>query len=167
MKDPFVAAFDRFARARLERCEGEQVAIDLCATEAASRMRVEFVTPTELKVDGEVTDRPEFGLLFARVRDRVAILRRLYGAGSLDIDFAGIGERASAVRRIEQRLEHVDVERRSSRTGQRHSIGGFVGHAEYGGDLAEFVPYLRAGEWTGVGRQTVWGKGAIRIIMNV
>jgi hypothetical protein len=25
---------------------------------------------------------------------------------------------------------------------------------------------LRAGEWTGVGRQTVWGKGAIRIIMN-
>ena len=33
--------------------------------------------------------------------------------------------------------------------------------AEYDGDLGEFLPYLRAGQWTGVGRQTVWGKGEI------
>jgi len=34
---------------------------------------------------------------------------------------------------------------------------------EYEGDLTEFVPYLRAARWTGVGRQTAWGKGAIEI----
>jgi CRISPR/Cas system endoribonuclease Cas6 (RAMP superfamily) len=55
------------------------------------------------------------------------------------------------------------VERRSSRTGQTHSIGGFVGEAEYEGDLAEFVPYLKAAKWVGVGRQTVWGKGEIDV----
>jgi hypothetical protein len=55
----------------------------------------------------------------------------------------------------------MDIERRSSRTGQVHPIGGFVGEAEYEGDLAEFVPYLHAARWTGVGRQTVWGKGEI------
>jgi hypothetical protein len=38
-----------------------------------------------------------------------------------------------------------------------------VGEAEYEGDLTEFVPYLRAAHWTGVGRQTAWGKGALAI----
>jgi hypothetical protein len=30
---------------------------------------------------------------------------------------------------------------------------------EYEGELTPFLPFLRAGEWAGVGRQTVWGKG--------
>ena len=38
-----------------------------------------------------------------------------------------------------------------------------VGVAEYEGELGEFVPFLEAAQWTGVGRQTVWGKGAIRV----
>ena len=58
-------------------------------------------------------------------------------------------------------VRHVAIERRSSRTGQTHPLGGFIGNAKYHGDLSEFVPYLRAAEWTGVGRQTVWGKGEI------
>lgn len=61
-------------------------------------------------------------------------------------------------------LEHVDTVRRSSRTGQVHSIGGFIGEAEYEGDLSEFIPYLRAAKWTGVGRQTVFGKGEIWVL---
>ena len=56
-------------------------------------------------------------------------------------------------------IHHVETSRRSGRTGQIHSLGGFVGEAEYEGDLTEFVPYLRAAQWTGVGRQTAWGKG--------
>jgi len=57
----------------------------------------------------------------------------------------------------------VDAERRSSRTGQVHGIGGFVGVAEYEGELGEFVPYLEAARWTGVGRQCVWGKGELHV----
>jgi len=38
-----------------------------------------------------------------------------------------------------------------------------VGIAEYEGDLAEFLPYLEAARWTGVGRQSVWGKGEISL----
>jgi len=58
-------------------------------------------------------------------------------------------------------VHQVEVHRQSSRTGQVHSIGGFVGEAEYEGELSEFLPYLRAAKWTGVGRQTVWGKGEV------
>jgi hypothetical protein len=53
--------------------------------------------------------------------------------------------------------------RRSSRTGQVHSLGGVVGEAEYQGELGEFLPYLEAGKWTGVGRHTVWGQGEVAV----
>jgi hypothetical protein len=33
-----------------------------------------------------------------------------------------------------------------------------VGVAEYEGESGEFVPILDAAQWTGVGRQTVWGR---------
>jgi hypothetical protein len=38
-----------------------------------------------------------------------------------------------------------------------------VGEADYEGELGEFLPILRAAEYTGVGRQTVWGKGSIGV----
>jgi hypothetical protein len=127
------------------------------------KVRVEFLTPTELKSGQNVASKPEFGILAARIRDRISTLRQLYGAGPLDIDFRAFGERANRIRMIRCDIRQVDVRRQSSRTGQIHSIGGFVGEAEYEGDLTEFVPYLNVGRFTGVGRQTVWGKGEIGI----
>lgn len=124
---------------------------------AVERGRVKFTTPTELKG----AELPEFGALFARIRDRVSTLRALYGAGPLPIDFAATGERAARIRMTRCELRHVAAERFSRRTGQPHPLGGFTGVAEYEGELAEFVPYLEAARWTGVGRQTVWGKGEI------
>lgn len=130
--------------------------------QSVDRAVVRFVTPTELKAAGDVAARPEFGVLFARLRDRIGALRALYGAGPLQIAFREMGERATAVRLRRLAIDWERVERRSSRTGQTHPIGGFTGEAEYEGDLAEFLPWLRAGRWSGVGRQTVWGKGDLR-----
>lgn len=123
-----------------------------------------FLTPTELKGGGDVASEPEFPILFARLRDRLSTLRALYGAGPLQIDFRGMGERAAAVRLMRCSLAWERVERRSGRTGQVHPIGGFTGEAEYQGPLAEFLPWLRAARWVGVGRQTVWGKGDVRLV---
>jgi hypothetical protein len=128
---------------------------------APPKIRVEFLSPTELKHEHRVIDRPEFPILFGRIRDRISTLRSLYGRGPLDIDFQGTGQRAATVRMTRCEGRRVEAERRSSRTGQSHSLGGFVGVAEYEGELAEFIPYLEAGRWTGVGRQSVWGKGEI------
>jgi CRISPR/Cas system endoribonuclease Cas6 (RAMP superfamily) len=91
----------------------------------------------------------------------LSTLRALYGEGPLSIDFQGFGERAAQIRMVRCDVHEVSAQRRSRRTGQTHSLGGFVGEAEYEGDQAEFLPYLRAGRYTGVGRQTVWGKGEI------
>jgi hypothetical protein len=142
----------------------EPASLDLDPLAAApQKIRVEFLSPTELKHEKRVTNRPEFPILFGRIRDRISTLRRLYGEGPLDIDYQGSGVRAAAVRMTRCEGRRVEADRRSSRTGLSHSIGGFVGIAEYEGDLAEFLPYLEAGRWTGVGRQSVWGKGEISI----
>jgi hypothetical protein len=71
--------------------------------------------------------------------------------------------RAERVATLRSNLQWCSFRRRSSRTGEVHPLGGFTGEVCYSGELAEFVPYLEAAYWTGVGRQTVWGKGAVEI----
>lgn len=131
--------------------------------ERVCRVRVRFLAPTELKSKHLVADQPDFGVLFGRLRDRISTLRALYGQGPLEIDFRAMGKRAAAVRMTRCELKLTEVDRLSSRSGQRHPLGGFVGEAEYEGELAEFVGYLRLGKWVGVGRQTVWGKGEMEM----
>jgi hypothetical protein len=142
----------------------EVLSLDLDpGSEAASRLAVRFLTPTELKARGVVSEEPRFGDLMARIRDRVSSLRAIYGSGPLQIDFLALGRRASAVKTARCIVRQVTVERRSSRTGQTHPVGGFIGEAEYDGDLGEFLPLLRAACFTGVGRHTVWGNGEIAV----
>lgn len=160
--DPAAALYD--GESLRVQCNGNPLEVTLePPTEPVGRLRLCFMTPTELKSGQQIAARPEFGIVAARVRDRVSTLRELYGAGPLDIDFRAFGERAALVRMTRCEVRHVDIVRRSSRTGQTHPIGGFTGEAEYEGDLTEFVPYLRAAQWTGVGRQTVWGKGQVKV----
>jgi hypothetical protein len=130
---------------------------------SARRARIDFLSATELKSGDEIAAIPSFHVLFRRIRDRISTLRTVYGGGPLNIDFKGMGKRAAGVRLTRYELQHVNRTRRSSRTWQTHPLGGFTGFAEYEGELAEFLPYLEAARWTGVGRQTVWGNGEIEL----
>lgn len=153
----------RRGRVELMNFSSEDVAVDLTRGPAASKCSVHFRTPTELKGNRGRYEIP-FGVLFARVRDRVSTLRGLYGEGPPEVDFRALGERANLIRTAACDLEYRDVERRSSRTGAVHGIGGLVGRVDYAGDLTDFLPWLRAASWTGVGRHTVWGNGAIEVV---
>lgn len=141
-----------------------RVPLTVAASDNVNTVTVQFLTPTELKAGDRLVERPEFSTLFGRARDRVSTLMTLYGEGGLDLDFRDTGASAARIMLIRFDLRHADTERRSSRTGQVHPLGGFVGSACYEGDLAEFLPILRAASWTGVGRQTVWGKGHIKLL---
>jgi hypothetical protein len=136
-------------------------------SERFERIEVRFVTPTELKSAHQISERPDFKILASRIRDRLSTLRSLYDEGPLDLDFRAFGDRAAGVRLMRCELQQVDFMRQSTRTNQVHSIGGFVGQADYAGELTEFIPYLRAAKWTGVGRQTVWGKGQIEVVAQI
>ncbi len=125
--------------------------------------RITFVSPTELKHNGVIVEQPPFHVLFTRACGRIDTLQSLYGPEPLEIDFRALREEATQVRLEQHELSHVEKRRRSSRTGQVHPLGGFVGFADYAGCLYRFLPYLQVAQWTGVGRQTVWGKGEITI----
>jgi hypothetical protein len=158
------AAFQHWDRAELRDAVVTRISVPLGETpDPIEKLRIRFLTPTELKSGARIVDRPEFPIVFARARDRVSTLRATYGAGPLQIDFARMAERATRVRMTLCDVRHTSVERRSKGTGQRHPIGGFTGRAEYAGELGQFLPILRAAEWTGVGRQTVWGNGALSV----
>ncbi len=148
------------------RTTGSEVAIPLFEPiREVHELRVEFRTPTDLKSNAVSVARPDFGVLFARARDRVSVLSALYGDGPLPIDHRALGDRALAVKMTECAVRRVAASRRSSRTSQTHSIGGLVGTAAYAGDLTEFLPYLEAARYTGVGRHTVWGNGEIEPVI--
>ena len=134
----------------------------LDSSDEAGRIAVRFLTPTELKGETNAGGGvPSFELLAARIRDRISTLRALYGEGPLRIDFRGFAERAARVRTVRAALLR-NAERRTLIRGTRIQ-DGFLGEVEYEGDLTEFLPYLRAAVYTGVGRQTVWGKGEIAV----
>lgn len=140
--------------------------VDLSRTgDTVTRIALEFLTPTQLKLEGEPVLEPRFDVLLKRARDRVTTLIGLYQAGpvSSEFDFRGLAQRAGSVRLTASRIAQVETFRRSKRTGERHGTGGFTGDAEYEGGLAEFLPWLEALWWTGVGRLTVWGNGLVRV----
>lgn len=124
---------------------------------------IRFLTPTELRKNQPTSEPPPFVVLLARLRDRISNLLTLYGPGKPDFDFTGLSQRAKAITIEKSSLTNQFTSRFSGRSVQEHPIGGFLGVIEYAGDLSEFVPFLQAGEWTGVGRHTVWGNGQIEI----
>ena len=149
-------------RARLQGVDSSVVELSL-ASEAARQVTVHFVTPTELKAAEGLLCEPKFEILVSRLRDRIANVSEQYGNGPIPLDFRAFAERAKAIAMSDAQLEQVSAERQSSRTGQTHPLSGFIGQATYTGDLGEFLPYLKIGQHTGVGRQTVWGKGQLQI----
>ena len=153
----------RRGRVELVGSEDEAVAVPLAGGAEISKCSLLFRTPTELKGNPS-NDAIPFGILFARVRDRISTLSSLYGEGPLPIDFRALADRANLVSTVHCDLQYREVWRRSSRTGAAHGIGGVTGRVDYEGDLTEFLPYLRAAWWTGVGRHTVWGNGAIEVV---
>jgi hypothetical protein len=125
-------------------------------------MTIRFATPTELKQAGEVSSEPEFAVLLARLVERIWTLGRLYQDWAA-WDYHHLVERSRMVRLLDWQWRYRSLRRRSSRTGQRHSLGGFTGIAIYEGPIGVFLPLLEIGRWTGIGRQTVWGKGEIQV----
>jgi hypothetical protein len=180
--DPEIPALDYFrqsfirlaaeglgpARPRIELIDAVQLPViehPLTPTDQSiTKIQVEFLTPTELKSGGETLHEPRFDALLKRARDRVAGLIAIYQKSESETDFTGMGKRAESIRMTASHIEQLNYERHSTRTGQCHSLGGFIGTAEFEGNLTEFFPWLQAAWWTGVGRLTVWGNGMIRTV---
>lgn len=129
------------------------------APSPVSSVKIDFLTPTALKCDGRFVDRPAFGHLIRRLRDRVNALGTFYGDGPMEVDFRGLGDRADKVRTLDCNVKWEDRTRFSSRRQIEHELSGFAGTAVYEGDLDEFVPLLAISDWVHVGKHATFGHG--------
>jgi hypothetical protein len=116
-----------------------------------------------LKSGDRILSKPEFLPLIKSASERIWTLGRLNQTWPAESPFRSWLEEAREVRLENWSWHRSETLRRSAQSGTQHSIGGFTGWAEYTGPLSRFVPLLEIARWTGVGRQTVWGKGEIHI----
>lgn len=127
------------------------------------KIKLKFLTPTALKVDGRLVERPVFSHVLKRLRDRVNALSYFYCGQGLDIDFKAFGDMADKVVTIEDRTCWVNSARYSKRRDVEHDLSGFIGEASFEGELEPFIPYLSLGEYLHVGKNAVFGSGWFRI----
>ncbi|MFL6451279.1 MAG: CRISPR system precrRNA processing endoribonuclease RAMP protein Cas6 [Bryobacteraceae bacterium] len=131
------------------------------AFEPTRSLRVCFQTPTELKSNGEISPPGPFFVLVEQVYERLRRLITLYGSGDPGQNLKSLCKDARSIALTGTDLRPIEVSRRGTRLGQTHPLGGFLGWAEYSGNLGPFLPLLQAASFIGVGRHTVWGNGEI------
>lgn len=160
------------------------LAVTAQAVEAASKamigrierglVRLRFLTPTRLTLGGEdrlLAKAPDFGVLFARLLDRLEELGRQFGTGSPPEggmwepdDVHALRLMADRVRLVEADARWVEVASGSTRTGRPTFLSGFAGGAAYHSwDWEALLPWLVWGQATQVGKDVVKGNGLYEI----
>ncbi|MHB8474079.1 MAG: CRISPR system precrRNA processing endoribonuclease RAMP protein Cas6 [Gammaproteobacteria bacterium] len=128
---------------------------------------LDFVTPTRLTQDDKLVDLPEFHVLIRRLLGRLSSLSLFHHDTPLEIDFRALIEAAKGVTIAAHTLHWHDWERFSNRQQTRMKLGGVKGTVSYTGELEVFLPFLRLGAWTHVGKGTSFGLGRYRMVQMV
>lgn len=132
------------------------------------RLGIHYLTPLRLVVDGRLLKSPDFGVLFARLLERLDDLAIQYAEGerrSPD-ELQRLWGLANRVRLVESQAAWADIPSGSSRSGQRTWISGLIGLAWYSAPVEiwpELLPWLLWGEIAQVGKDTAKGNGVFRI----
>lgn len=128
------------------------------------QITVEFLTPTRILTEGRLTSQLEFPILFKALRRRLELLAAFHGHGAPGGEGAEVMQAAARVELEAADLRWWDWKRYSGRQQAWMKLGGVVGTVRYGGDLAPFLPYLKAGEFLHVGSGTSFGLGQMRLL---
>ena len=139
---------------------------DFSSLTGKKEIELEFLTPTRLAEKGELVKNPLWAPLPAALR-RLSFLTRYYGEGDFQTDFKTLVTAAEKATLIRENLKWVELMRYSNRRVMNLFISGFVGPAEYDGDIGELLPYLYLARFCHIGKGTVYGLGAysLKLVM--
>jgi hypothetical protein len=126
---------------------------------------VRFLTPARIKHHGHFIDEINFKVLITNLTRRMSLLS-LYHCGE-EFNASAIIGKSRDIKTSMSDLHWHDWERYSSRQETRMSLGGFIGQVKFEGELGEFLPYLKLGEYLHVGKQTSFGLGKYIIDVGV
>ena len=133
-------------------------------TDARDRLKLRFLTPTRIRVEGDLQTGLSFELLARNLLRRISMLAAVHGRAPLELDYRALIERAATVMTHSSELRWRDWERYSNRQKTKMKLGGFAGEIEYEGEcMGEFLPLVIAGEILHVGAGTGFGLGRYEI----
>ncbi len=139
------------------------------APPADGRLTLEFLTPTRLIHQKRVTRRPDFGVFFRRLLQRLDQLdRQLSGAPRRPLDeLHRLHALADRVRLLDDQTTWRDFSGWSNRRQSSTPLGGFVGRATYqADDWGPLLPLLAFGQALQVGKDVVKGHGVFQMRGN-
>lgn len=139
---------------------GDLIAPKLESLRDATSVSLRFVTPVRIRLGGDLQSKLTFSLLVKNLGRRIESLARTHGTEPVDLNAATLTEWAADIQPIADHLTWNDLSRYSNRQRTTLKLGGLVGEISFAGPrLAEFVPFLAAGEVLHLGTATSFGLG--------
>jgi CRISPR-associated endoribonuclease Cas6 len=132
---------------------------------APSRLTLNFLTPTRITYNGRFDEEIEFHVIIRNLLRRISNLYYFHGDNhqSPELDFKNVIKKAQEVKTVKKQLRQYDWERYSGRQEQKINMSGFVGGITFEGEIAPYMPLLKAGEILHIGKGTVFGMGRYNI----
>lgn len=131
-------------------------------------LKLRFLAPTRLLVDGELVDGNRKHLAFAHLISHLSrrwqLLVNFYGPTPIAWDHQALLERARNIAIKDARLWFHKAERYAGSRDEKMDQSGLLGEITFHGkDVAELLPLMVAGEYLHVGSSTAFGLGRYRI----
>lgn len=131
------------------------------------QIKIKFLTPVRIILGGELTTKFDFNLFITNLLRRISWLSIVHCNEELEFNHKNFIAYAKDIKIKERNIKWYDWERYSSRQGIRMKLGGFVGNITFEGDLKEFLPFIKLGEYIHIGKQTSFGLGKYEIVGEV
>jgi len=128
-----------------------------------TRLRLSFLTPTSIKHNGVFLPKLSFFPFIQSLIGRISMLALFHCDSSLDLDFASFLDQAKTISVENDSLSWKNWLRYSGKQKQRMNWGGLVGELDFVGEISPFLPYIRLGEYTHVGKSATFGLGQYKI----
>jgi CRISPR-associated endoribonuclease Cas6 len=127
-------------------------------------VKLRFLTPARIKYNGKFIDDANFEIVIRNLLRRLSSIAEVHCGEKWELDWKGLIERSKEIKTVNSDLAWKDWERYSQRQDTKLKMGGFLGDIAFEGDLAEFMPYLKLGEFLHIGKGTVFGLGKYEIV---
>jgi len=128
-----------------------------------TKCKIIFMTPIRLKKGGKIVQFVDFRTLIRSIMTRLNALSYFFGDGSVKLNFQEILDEAEKINACCCNTKFVEYNWHSGRQKTNIKLGGLVGQVEYQGNLSPFYPLLKAAEVIGVGKNTTFGFGQIKV----
>jgi CRISPR-associated endoribonuclease Cas6 len=129
-------------------------------------VKLRFLTPARIKYNGKFIDNANFEIMIRNLLRRLSSLAEVHCDEKWELDWKGLIERTKVIKTVHSDLVWKDWERYSQRQDTKLKMGGFLGEITFEGDLAEFMPFLKLGEYLHIGKGTVFGLGKYEIMLG-